>query len=80
MQVRMLTADSTLPATVTIDVEADTPMEKVKMQLFRATGLPIQLQHVMLGGIGGSQLGAISNERGLGRQLMAICAHCTWRS
>lgn len=48
----MLSADARLPATVTVDVDADTPMERVKIQLHRATGLPIPQQHVMLGGIG----------------------------
>eukprot|EP00983_Pelagomonas_calceolata_P014032 449416-Pelagomonas_calceolata.AAC.3 len=75
-QVRLLTPDApgvTCGPTVSIDLEPDTPMYEVKLQLQEATGIPVEAQKVMLAGIGDMVLGDKRKGRSEGRKVGRIC-------
>ncbi|KAF5835884.1 hypothetical protein DUNSADRAFT_6697 [Dunaliella salina] len=60
VRVKLLTPEApgiTCGPTVNVELEPDTPMYEVKLQLQEATGIPVDAQKVMLAGIGDMVLG-----------------------
>jgi len=55
--VKMMTSHLSCGNSVTIDIEEGTPLIEIKQKLFTATGVPIEFQKVMMGGIAEMYMG-----------------------